>query len=309
MGKRNKLGTEQQSLVLNLRYAVHPGQGSLKIMLSYAAISRLTDIPVSTVRCLCLRFERRRSDAEHSDSGAGAEKDGKAAYDLQQAHVDYLCAESTLKSWVSRSIQERSVLFHRRFPDKFIKPWRLRFIYKQNLIKPKAINIAKMPIKSQDGRYGPLFDAMRQRLQAAYDEQRKVIWLDETMFTKSANATHEWSQRKHNFTLPCESLGAKYTAVCAAISEGCGFECFTLYSEAVNQEYFIAFLERLAEINPGRRLAIVMDNLAAHKTAAVKERMRELDIAWIWVVPYSPQYNAIELPFGQIKKRFRESKL
>ena len=88
------------------------------------------------------------------------------------------------------------MLFHRQFPDKFIKPWRLRFVYKQNLIKQKAINIAKMPLKAQDGRYVPLFDAMKTRLQEAYDEQRKVLWLDETMFTKSSNAKHEWSRRK-----------------------------------------------------------------------------------------------------------------
>ena len=118
------------------------------------------------------------------------------------------------------------------------------------------------------------------------------------MFTKSANAKHEWSRRKQNFSLPCESLGAKYTAVLAAISEGYGFECFTLYDEAVNQDHFIAFLNRLVEINPGRKLAIVMDNLAAHKTAAVKDRMRKLDISWIMVVPYSPRFNAIELSFG-----------
>ena len=52
-----------------------------------------------------------------------------------------------------------------------------------------------------------------------------------------------------------------------------------------------------------------MDNLAAHKTAAVKEKMRELGISWILVVPYSPQFNAIELPFGQVKKKFKELKL
>ena len=79
-------------------------------------------------------------------------------------HIDYLTSESTLKSWVTRSIQERCVLFHRQFPDKFIKPWRLRFVYKQNLIKQKVINIAKMPIKAKDGRYVPLFDAMQKRL-------------------------------------------------------------------------------------------------------------------------------------------------
>ena len=104
-------------------------------------------------------------------------------------------------------------------------------------------------------------------------------------------------------------MGAKYTAVCAAISEGFGFELFSLYDEAVNHELFIAFLEKLVEINPDRQLAIVMDNLSAHTKTEVKDRMRALGILWILNVPYSPQYNAIELPFGQIKKKFRELKL
>ena len=60
----------------------------------------------------------------------------------------------------------------------------------------------------------------------------------------------------------------------------------------------MVFLRRLAEINKGKRLAIVMDNLAVHKTLNVKSLMRELGFVWIYVVPYSPEYNAIELPFG-----------
>ena len=103
--------------------------------MGYTSISRLTGIPYSTVRVHCLRFEQGRSDSEYNDSNNDSDKGDESEYDLQQAHVDYLCAESTLKSWVSRSIQERCVLFHRQFPDKFIKSWRLRFVYKQNLIK------------------------------------------------------------------------------------------------------------------------------------------------------------------------------
>lgn len=30
---------------------------------------------------------------------------------------------------------------------------------------------------------------------------------------------------------------------------------------------------------------------------------------WIYNVPYSPEFNAIELPFGQVKKKFKELKL
>ena len=54
-------------------------------------------------------------------------------------------------------------------------------------------------------------------------------------------------------------------------------------------------------------MAIVMDNLAAHKTAAVKEKLRELGISWILVVPYSLQFNAIELPFGWRKRNSKSS--
>ena len=41
-----------------------------------------------------------------------------------------------------------------------------------------------------------------------------------------------------------------------------------------------------------------MDNLPAHKTIAVRDKMRELGITWIFNVPYSPEYNAIEMPFS-----------
>ena len=51
-------------------------------------------------------------------------------------------------------------------------------------------------MKARDGRYIPLFLTMKERLQQAYDEQRKVVWLDETMFTKATNAKNEWSKRK-----------------------------------------------------------------------------------------------------------------
>ena len=86
--------------------------------------------------------------------------------------------------------------------------------------------------------------------------------MDEIMFTKSTNITHEWSKRKHNYSIPCESLGSKYTAVCAAISEGFGFELFTLYDEAVNHELFIDFIESWsrsipvgAELNNGQLIS------------------------------------------------------
>ena len=37
--------------------------------------------------------------------------------------------------------------------------------------------------------------------------------------------------------------------------------------------------------------------------------MKMLKMEFIYNVPYSPEYNAIELPFSQVKKHFKELKL
>ena len=44
-------------------------------------------------------------------------------------------------------------------------------------------------------------------------------------------------------------MGAKYTAVCATISLGCGIEYFEMYDQALNEELFTEFLETLASKN------------------------------------------------------------
>ena len=47
------------------------------------------------------------------------------------------------------------------FPEKFIKPWRLRMIYRVNLIKRKTIKITKMPRRIDENRYNGLRNVMK----------------------------------------------------------------------------------------------------------------------------------------------------
>ena len=118
------------------------------------------------------------------------------------------------------------------------------------------------------------------------------------MFTKTTNLTHEWSKRTKNVHIPFEAMGTRYTAVIAAISEGRGFEYIELHDEAINQEKFASFISNLADINKHKQVSIVMDNLRVHTTTAIQNFMRQLKMECIYNVPYSPEFNAIELPFG-----------
>ena len=103
-----------------------------------------------------------------------------------------------------------------------------------------------MPEKKQDGRYDALKSDMVSRLQSSMKRNRKIIWLDEVMFSKTSALTHAWSKRLKNVQVPIETINAKYTAVIASISEGCGVELFELYDSAVDSETFCYYLMKLS---------------------------------------------------------------
>ena len=93
-----------------------------------------------------------------------------------------------------------------------------------------------MPMKAADGRYEPLKVEMRRRLRSAIARRLKVVWVDETIFTKHTNISYAWSRRTKNVHVPCEAMGISYTAVIAAISEEKGLELIDLHPCAVKED-------------------------------------------------------------------------
>jgi transposase len=59
-------------------------------------------------------------------------------------------------------------------------------------------------------------------------------------------------------------------------------------------------------LTPGN--IVVMDNLAAHKVAGVRERIESTGAALRYLPPYSPDFNPIELCWAQLKQHLRALK-
>ena len=171
---------------------------------------------------------------------------------------------STLRAWAGRGLRERAVLFQRCFPDRSITHWQLRRIYKANGIKRKVIRVTHMPANKNDGRYDHLIDAMRSKVQYAVNASRKLLFIDEVCFTKHTQKTCEWSNKRHNIFIPCESMHVKFHAVIAAISYDVGVEHFVVLDEAANHESFAEFAHVLFKKYEGEEITVVLDNLAVH---------------------------------------------
>jgi len=59
----------------------------------------------------------------------------------------------------------------------------------------------------------------------------------------------------------------------------------------------------LPALEPGS--VVVMDNLSAHKTAAVRSALAAAGVGVLYLPRYSPELNAIELCWSKVKGRLR----
>jgi transposase len=78
---------------------------------------------------------------------------------------------------------------------------------------------------------------------------------------------------------------------------------------AMNGDVFAAYVRQV--LVPALRAGdiVVMDNLASHKRAAAVRAIGGAGCAVVYLPPYSPDYNPIELAFAKVKARLRAAEL
>jgi transposase len=76
---------------------------------------------------------------------------------------------------------------------------------------------------------------------------------------------------------------------------------------AVNRDVFEAFVEQVlaSTLSPGD--VVVMDNLSSHKGTTVRELIEQRGATLLFLPPYSPDLNPIELAFAKLKQLLRSA--
>jgi len=84
-----------------------------------------------------------------------------------------------------------------------------------------------------------------------------------------------------------------------------GICCSALVDGAVNADVFEAFVEQVLVRELRRGDVVVMDNLSSHKRQRVRDLIEQAGAQLIFLPPYSPDLNPIELVFAKIKRSLR----
>ena len=96
----------------------------------------------------------------------------------------------------------------------------------------------------------------------------------------------------------------KTTTLIAALGMS-GMRCSTVVDGAVNGDVFEAFVEQVLvpELQSGD--VVIMDNLSSHKRQRIRELIEGIGVRLVFLPPYSPDLNPIELIFAKVKQLLR----
>jgi len=150
-----------------------------------------------------------------------------------------------------------------------------------------------------------------QKLRGEYWEQVKdiephnLVFLDETGVLLGLTRIHARSPRgSRAYDLKPFYRGARVTVI-GAISLT-GVVALMTLDGAMDGDAFQVFIEKCLVPQLWSGAVVVMDNLPAHKIAAIKPMIQAVGANVLSLSPYSPDFNPIELWWSQLKSFLRQ---
>ncbi len=134
----------------------------------------------------------------------------------------------------------------------------------------------------------------------------RFVFIDETSATTAMTRLSGWGPKGQRLVDAAPHGHWKTTTVVAGLRASGIIAPFVLDGPMTGEAFRAYVKQGLApELEPGD--AVVMDNLAAHKGAAVREAIEAKGAKLVFLPPYSPDLNPIENAFAKLKSLLRKA--
>ena len=147
----------------------------------------------------------------------------------------------------------------------------LRKIYEMHKIKKRKLRWYKTPKEYDPDKAKTQLTTMKREMTKAKNAGYRIVYIDETMFTRKACPDKEWCLPNQNMAVDLAKLEEPTLALLCGISKENGIEHFQIFEHSVNVDKFIEYLDGLKLANPEAKIALFMDNLSAHTSERAKQ--------------------------------------
>ena len=130
------------------------------------------------------------------------------------------------------------------------------------------------------------------------------MFLDESGVTTEMTRRYGWAPRPERVSEAVPAGHWRTLTVLAALATTGVLASMTIESPT-DGDVFLAFVEQVLapRLEPGH--VVVLDNLSAHKVAGVRQLIEARGAQVLYLPPYSPDFNPIELAWSKLKQRLR----
>jgi transposase len=134
----------------------------------------------------------------------------------------------------------------------------------------------------------------------------KLVFIDETWAKTNMTRTRGRAPIGERLVAAVPHGHWKTTTLVAALGHA-GMRCSMTLDGPVNRNAFEAFVEQVLvpALSPGD--VVVMDNLSSHKGVRVRDLIEAAGATLLYLPPYSPDLNPIELAFSKLKQLMRSA--
>lgn len=135
---------------------------------------------------------------------------------------------------------------------------------------------------------------------------RHLVFIDETWATTNMTRRYGRQRRGRRLVDKVPHGHWKTTTFIGALRHD-GLTAPLVVDGAINGEIFLAYVQQqlAPTLRPGD--IVVMDNLASHKVAGVRKAIEKAGAKVVYLPPYSPDFNPIEMLFAKLKQLVRSA--
>ncbi len=144
------------------------------------------------------------------------------------------------------------------------------------------------------------------RLWQALFDPAKLVFLDETGTSTKMARTRGRCRRGDRLVAAVPHGHWKTTTFVAGLRES-GIVAPLVIDAPMNGVIFKAYVEQMLvpTLDPGD--VVIMDNLPAHKVTGVRQAIEAVGAVLLYLPPYSPDLNPIEMAFSKLKALLRKA--
>lgn len=144
------------------------------------------------------------------------------------------------------------------------------------------------------------------RVQQAGLDPERLVFIDETWAKTNMTRTRGRSLRGTRLVAKVPHGHWKTTTFVAALRAS-GLTAPLVLDGAMNGDLFLAYVKQVLVPTLHSGDIVVMDNLSSHKKAGVRAAIESAGAQLLYLPPYSPDFNPIELAFSKFKWLLRSA--